>query len=354
MNISMFTKTSYSPYFGEKTQNSYVGITSSDRKKKDEDGRKKTRTEIKNEQFREMLRNLKKTENTNKNPFAVGSNQNDENGFLKMTGAPEKNDEYELQKSSKYNYKEVANKILRAKNSLSAGQAVLSAKRKVQEVRRKISSGDGDAEELQIALTHAKRMEMVAKKKKRHLELEELVENTQKRDEKLDRQEEAVSDLKNAVIDAKEEEITELEDKIFDERQQMIEEFTEDFEETGEEVTEEMLTKLNEMVSEFGEEELKQLEEAMEMLDLMEIVDPHMSKEELEELKRKHRASEYKAIVKADMDYLKDMIELQTEKASESVGGSFPGASAGFDVVSSGVEVSAPAGEGSLSIDVQL
>ncbi len=47
----------------------------------------------------------------------------------------------------------------------------------------------------------------------------------------------------------------------------------------------------------------------MEMLESMEIVDPHMSKEDLEDLKRKHRASEDKAIMKANMDYLKDMIK---------------------------------------------
>jgi len=59
----------------------------------------------------------------------------------------------------------------------------------------------------------------------------------------------------------------------------------------------------------FSEEELKELEEAMEMLETMEVVNPHMSKEDLEELKRKHRASEDKAIMKANMEYLKDMIK---------------------------------------------
>ena len=45
----------------------------------------------------------------------------------------------------------------------------------------------------------------------------------------------------------------------------------------------------------------------------MEMIDPHMTKEDLEELKRKHRASEQKAMMKADMDYLKGMIKLQNE-----------------------------------------
>ena len=65
------------------------------------------------------------------------------------------------------------------------------------------------------------------------------------------------------------------------------------------------------MVAEFGEEELKQLEEAMEAFESMEVLDPHMSDEQFEDLKRKHRAAENKAIVKADMDYLKDMARIQ-------------------------------------------
>ena len=73
--------------------------------------------------------------------------------------------------------------------------------------------------------------------------------------------------------------------------------------------SQDMLSELGKILAEFGEEELKELEEAMEMLEDMEIVDPHMSKEDLEELKRKHRATEQKAMVKADMDYLKGMIK---------------------------------------------
>ena len=40
---------------------------------------------------------------------------------------------------------------------------MLAAKRAVSQIKRKISAGDGDPEELQLALTNAKRMEMVAK-----------------------------------------------------------------------------------------------------------------------------------------------------------------------------------------------
>ncbi len=161
---------------------------------------------------------------------------------------------------------------------------------------------------------------MAARKKKHNLELEEMVVTTRSRDERLDKQEKAAEDMRNAVIMTAEEKLYSAEDDIFKERQDVIEDFTEEVGESGEEISEEAMAKLNEMISEFGEEELKELEEAMEQLENMEIVDPHMSKEDLEDLKRKHRAAEQKAIMKADMDYLKGMIKLQTEKSADIKG----------------------------------
>ena len=86
----------------------------------------------------------------------------------------------------------------------------------------------------------------------------------------------------------------------------------------------EALEQMQEGSASFSEEELKELEEAMEMLETMEVVNPHMSKEDLEELKRKHRSSEDKAIMKANMEYLKDMIkhELGKNVSMPGMGGS--------------------------------
>lgn len=259
------------------------------------------------QQMRQMIRTLKQDSLQNQNKKKV-------NDFLETSGSPDAA-ENEMKSAEKYNYKEIASKIRSAKTSNSAGQAVLAAKRAVTQIKRKISSGDGDPEELQLALTHAKRMEMVAKKKKHHLELEEMVTRTQKRDERLNQQKDAVQGMQSAITQAEEEKITEKEDEIFDEREEMLEEALAQIEESGEAVSDEMMAELNKMISEFGEEELKELEEAMEMLETMEVVDPHMSREDLEELKRKHRASEEKAITKADMEYLKDMIKHEVGKA---------------------------------------
>ena len=279
------------------------------------------------QQMRQMIRDLKQEQYKN------ASTKNQTDGFSKLSGSPDAAEE-EMAASSNYNYKEVASKIQSAKTSNSAGQAVLAAKRAVSQIKRKISAGDGDSEELQLALTHAKRMEMVARKKKHHLELEEMVARTQKMDERFDKQEDATQGIQSAITQAEEEKISEKEDEIFDEREAMLEEAMAQIEESGAAVSDEMMADLNKMISEFGEEELKELEEAMEMLENLEVVDPHMSKEDFEDLKRKHRASENKAIAKANMDYLKDMIKHELGKA-----GRIPGMGGGQ---SAPVSVSSP------------
>ncbi len=311
MNVSFNSQRSYAGYpqdhawnhVGSKQKNSHVANTV---------------TALKNEQTRDLMQRLKMTKKSGPNPFEAYSKD-------RLTGYAGSNTQTKADKAKKaaakvkYNFKEVASKIQRAKTSVSAGQAVLSAKRKVLEVKRKISSGQGDAEELQLALTHAKRMEMVARKKKHHLQLEELVVTTQRRDENSEQREDVATSAKQDIVMAEEQKVEELEDEIFDEREEMLDEAVAELEESNEEVTDEMMAELNEMISEFGEEELKQLEEAMEMLETMEIIDPHMSEEDLEELKRKHRSSEARAMMKADMDYLKSMIKYQTMKAAESM-----------------------------------
>jgi hypothetical protein len=59
-----------------------------------------------------------------------------------------------------------------------------------------------------------------------------------------------------------------------------------------------------------------------------------MSREDFEELKRKHRAAECRAMVKADMDYLKGLLKHMQEKS---------GAVQGLSV-NAGMSVSNPAG----------
>ncbi len=362
-NISFYRQTPYSQYYSNDVSgrlgagnNTFFGRKDSSLAAmwgQEHPGEKTTMSK----QMRYLIRGLQKTPGSDQNPY-VATSKDRVNGFLELSGSPDKEDDNKNTKRLDYNYKEVATKIQRAKTSLSAGEAVISAKRNVLDIKRKISNKDGDPEELQLALTHAKRMEMAAKKKKNHLEIEEMVVNTQKRDDNMDKAEEAVKDMKNALISKKEEELTKEADAIFKEREEMIRQARKELEEKVEQVTDDMLSDLNEMISEFGEEELEELQEAMEMLDCMEIVDPHMSREDLEELKRKHRAEENKAIMKADMDYLKGMIRHQTEMGMSASGTMSDAMSSGIITagLAAGAELSllSPAAESGASINVQV
>ena len=363
MNISFNSQTPYQPY-----QNfTGAGYKNNSTQIKQSDGRNESilqsfvsnyhKDEMSEKQrLRQLVRSLNQTQKQDQNPYAVTS-QDKMNGFLELSGASDSDKEEKAEKPVNYNYKEVASKIQRAKTSVSAEQAVLSAKRKVLEIKRKISVGEGDAEELQAVLTHAKSMETVARKKKHHLELEEMVVTTQKRDEKLDKMKEAASDMRSAVVTAEEEKVAQKEAEIFDERESMIEEAYEEVREVQAENADDMLAQLNSMIAEFGEEELKELEDAMAMLEDMEIVDPHMSKEDLEDLKRKHRASENKAIAKADMDYLKTMIKHQLSANSGLKGVGMTATSAAVAVtpaMNTPVAMPDVAAQGTVSIDVQI
>ncbi|MCR5250296.1 MAG: hypothetical protein K6E50_06805 [Lachnospiraceae bacterium] len=314
--------------------------------------------ELKNRSIRdrqEQRRKIRELERSESKKSGVAA---DPLGLLETTEA---SDEKEKEKSGKpvnYNYKEVSNKIRSAKNPVSAEKAVLAAKRKTMELRRKISAKEGDPEELQLALNHARSMELVARKKKHHLELEEMAEHVQRADEAKDKTEEAEDRLRGCLIGAEEEKLTEREEEILGERTETMEEAAEELQESAAASADEMLSELNEMLSEFGEEELEELESAMELLEDMEFLDPHMSEEELKEVKTKHRASENKSLVKADMDYLKAMIkhQLAAGKSIPGMSGSTAGA-VSFGAAFSGGSAAAPSGTpamGSVSVDVQV
>ena len=147
---------------------------------------------------------------------------------------------------------------------------------------------------------------------------------------------------------------------IFDERYKMIEDMMDVLQEEDiSNLSDEMLDEMNEMIASFGEDELEMLEEAMDMAELMEVVDPHMSKEDYENLKRKHRASEERAIMKADMDYLKAVIKMNMDKSLKSpsldAGAGMSGFSGNAFSASSMPDVSVSAAPASdMSVDVAI
>lgn len=299
------------------------------------------------------IRQLYMTAQTDTNPYAKVS---EDIPFWAKTNDEEDEDSL-VNSELNYNFKEVSSKIQSAKTSVSASQAVLAAKRKVMELKRKMAQSGGDSEELELALTHAKRMEIAAKRKKNHLEMEEMVVANQKSKEQEDKLKKAAEDMKLTIIDVQRDKVVDEQAKLSKIQSEKLIEEAEKIREKTKIASDEMMEQMSALLEEFGEEESRMLEEMSDMLDTMEIIDPHMSKEELKELKIKHRNAENKELLKADMDYLKGTYEHLSKMSA--AGNLSP--IAGMDMMSnvsmqdSGISVSVSGSEMSgTTFDVQI
>jgi len=199
-----------------------------------------------------------------------------------------------------YNFKQISSMIMRSKTANSAGQAVTKARGTIARLQRQLKDGEYDEKELESAIIHAKKMERIAKKRERHLEEEERakqqgicqfdMEKTEETEEGTDTETEELEEaLKEENPELSEEELAEL---------------TEEFQD--------LMKETMEAVNEIGLEEL-----ADEFMGTTEKLDP----EELELLKKKHRADELREIADADMKYLKAMFDKLEKERQESSSG---------------------------------
>ncbi len=226
-------------------------------------------------------------------------------------------------KKIKYRFKSISSKIISSKTSASAKQVVSMAKREVMRLKKEKQKGGYDAEEIEAAIAHAKAMEIVAKKKARHLEQEEMAkaangifENNPaltKANEERD-EEQTVENTDETALDEIDEEAVEYEE--------FSEEYTEDEMLSAEDIQIEMLAPL---IREMGEELAELESDLMEEMGLDELTEEFlnvsdMDASDLKELKMKHRLKEQKEIAEADAAYLKAVFEqMAKEKASGSV-----------------------------------
>lgn len=82
-----------------------------------------------------------------------------------------------VKKRLNYNYRRVSANIMRAKNLAQTSNALSSANSNLSALRRKSVSGQYDSDEINIAITHAKRMIRTARKKLKHMKYEARVNN---------------------------------------------------------------------------------------------------------------------------------------------------------------------------------
>lgn len=234
-------------------------------------------------------------------------------------------------KKAGYNFKGFSAQLMRTKTSVNAGQLAVRAREQVAVLRRRLSTGDYDEEELRNAIVHAEQMARIAKKRMKHLKEEE----------------DAKDKGAYCETDWEQEEKTEM--------QSVLEEMP--MEDMAEISREEMEQMLRELQSEM-EELMKEVEEESGLEDLDELMPAgktNMDARDLEQLKKKHRAEELREILEADMKYLKDVFDRLAKEKQKGVsfGGSDGGSSSdvGVSLEIGGMEMPVSAPEASVAVE---
>lgn len=243
-------------------------------------------------------------------------------------------------KKLKYQYKNISSKILQSKTSNAARQVEGQARREVLRLKRQKMNKDVDQEELEAAITHAKEMERIAKKKVRHLEEEEMAKVSGggcfEQVESKEEQEKGLKEAENleGQKDSYEKESASLEDSF----QEDI-----DFSELERyadlsmqlDSMDDIFSDMRELTSEVLNSVSDTMKELLEELGLDELSDSLMAEKgdvdpaDLKLMKIKHRCKEMKEIVKADAEYLKVIFDKLSKEKLSGVSGAGSNHSAG-------------------------
>lgn len=215
-------------------------------------------------------------------------------------------------KRLQYNFKQISTQILTAQTSNVARAVTVRARAKLAILHRKQGTGQYDETELYHAIIHAGKMVRIAKKRTKHLREEERAEKQGSCSVEMEKELEETENVENA-----EEEYTKKEREIQRHEQELME-LQEEYEELMREVMEESM------------EDIAGLDDMAD--ELLGTVQVDMSPEDLERLKKKHRADEMREVMEADMKYLKAlMFRLEREKQE--------GSSSGVSLQLSGVDM---------------
>lgn len=217
-------------------------------------------------------------------------------------------------KKLQYNFKRLSNQIMRAKTSVNAKQIVTKTKFQIADLKMKLISGDYSYEEVHSALLHAEKIARVAKKRMKNLEEEEYIEKTGRND-KMDL-EEMQESQKN-----QEEEILDTTGMSQEEMEQLAQELQQEMEKIEAEL----------------EKSIESFENLME--EFIQGSNQQMDPEDLEELKKKHRAEELRDIMKADMEYLKALFNRLAKEKESAANGSYGSSDSSSDS-SGGINIS--------------
>ncbi len=206
-----------------------------------------------------------------------------------------------VKKRLPYSFKEISTRLLKTKKSGNAHQVLISARQKAVSLRLMYKGGVYDDDEVLAALMHAQAIVRVAKKREKHLQEEERAEKKIGKD--------------GVFCEA------DLEEKT--EEASSRQTHKEEREQTKAKMDLQRMQKLMEQYERMMQEAMKELEQLDNMDALSEELgidgEVSMDPEDLELMKKKHRADEMRAIVEADMKYLKFMFDkLEKERQSNN------------------------------------
>ena len=201
------------------------------------------------------------------------------------------NNSRKKKKPLQYNFKQISSQIMLSKTPANARKVLTKARGKVAELLKKQSSGNFDDRELRAAIVHAKKMERIAKKRMKHLQQEEDAKQNNNQTDNMEDQELEMEDIfRNDELDEKE--------VIDDELLKIMKESMDDL-----------------MDSLSNEAEFNDLVE-----EVAGIIEEELEPEELDRLKKKHRADELREIAEADMKYLRALFDkLEKDKQSSPI-----------------------------------
>lgn len=192
-------------------------------------------------------------------------------------------------KKLNYNYKKISRQITMSRTTNGIRRVITRARDQVVNLLRKQMSGKYDETDVRHAIIHARKMERVARKKKKHLEQEEKADATGK-----------------ALIEKGEDSSNEDEKEL---------------EKAANGLNKEELERL---IAEY-EELMQEMEQASGMDEVMKeymgATEVEMSPEEVDQLRKKHRSDEMKDIVEADMKYLKALFNKLAREKQETANG---------------------------------
>lgn len=240
-------------------------------------------------------------------------------------------------KRVKYNFKELSVQIMGAKTSGNARMVTSKAQSRVAMLRQQLKNDDYDSAELKSALAHAMKMEQVARKRAKHLQQEEKIKQQGG----------------GSCIEIEEmEKNPELDESIGEEKELKLKE----------QELKKLVREYEKFMRESVEKTTKNLDDALESNDLLseitEAVPEDMSPEDLELLKKKHRAKEMKEIMEADLQYLKAMFD-RLAKEKQDIGSGAVGSDIGVAAEFGGMEMpvqmmEAPAPTQGASLDITV